>query len=270
MKYMTFNFSCSYAGLANLLALHGLDTEDRTIALDMGLPYLFALEDRRYVAGPMLQGKRWFDLFLLPRGFMMVEEAVRREDVSAYLQDHGPAMLGLRVSPESKHAVIYTSFYAGMYRFLNNKRRGSEEPDELFLTEEELLDRLDKNVTVGTVVPTAPEKTGLRPLLSASLETLERMREDMLEFCRREPGPQEIREAMDPLFRALLLDGITMLELLGEQEVRGMLRTLQGQLLTAVRENTILRMDTELLERAVEGYAALITAQIDSADGEKL
>ena len=270
MKYMTFNFSCSYAGLANLLALHGLDTEDRTIALDMGLPYLFALEDRRYAAGPMLQGKRWFDLFLLPRGFMMVEEAVRREDVSAYLQDHGPAMLGLRVSPESKHAVIYTSFYAGMYRCLTNPRRGSEEPDELFLTEEELLDRLDKNVTVGTVVPTAPEKTGLRPLLSASLETLERMREDMLEFCRREPGPQEIREAMDPLFRALLLDGITMLELLGEQEVRGMLRTLQGQLLTAVRENTILRMDTELLERAVEGYAALITAQIDRADGEKL
>ena len=80
MKYMTFNFSCSYAGLANLLALHGLDTEDRTIALDMGLPYLFALEDRRYAAGPMLQGKRWFDLFLLPRGFMMVEEAVRREE----------------------------------------------------------------------------------------------------------------------------------------------------------------------------------------------
>ena len=76
--------------------------------------------------------------------------------------------------------------------------------------------------------------------------------------------------ARDGSIRALLLDGITMLELLGEQEVRGMLRTLQGQLLTAVRENTILRMDTELLERAVEGYAALITAQIDSADGEKL
>lgn len=83
MKYMTFNSSCSYAGLANLLSLRGLETEDRAIALDMGLPYLFAREDGRYLAGPMLQGKRWFDLFLLPRGFIMEERTVRREDAES-------------------------------------------------------------------------------------------------------------------------------------------------------------------------------------------
>lgn len=269
MKYMTFNSSCSYAGLANLLSLHGVETEDRAIALEMGLPYLFAFEEGRYLAGPMLQGKRWFDLFLLPRGFMMVEEAVRREDVCAYLQGGGPAMLGLRVSPKSKHAVLYTGFDAGMYHFLNNKRWDSHELDEFLLTAEELSERLEEAVVIGTVVPAAPVPADLRPLLRASLETLERLRGDLLDFCRREPGPQELREAMDPLFRALLLDGVTMLELLEEREVRGMLRTLQNQLLTAVREGTALRMDPALLERAVKGYQALVQARIDSIKEEE-
>ncbi len=39
MKYMHFNSSCPYAGLANLLDLHGLDTEDYKIALEMGCPF---------------------------------------------------------------------------------------------------------------------------------------------------------------------------------------------------------------------------------------
>jgi len=45
MKYMTFNSSCSYAGVANMLAQYGIDTYDRTIAQKMKLPYLFARED---------------------------------------------------------------------------------------------------------------------------------------------------------------------------------------------------------------------------------
>lgn len=57
MKYMTFNSSCSYAGLANLLAFYDIDVGDREIALDMGLPYLFAKEQEKYLAGPMLQNQ---------------------------------------------------------------------------------------------------------------------------------------------------------------------------------------------------------------------
>jgi len=39
MKYMHFNSSCPYAGLANLLELQGVETEDYKIALEMNLPY---------------------------------------------------------------------------------------------------------------------------------------------------------------------------------------------------------------------------------------
>ena len=54
MKYMTFNSSCSYAGVANMLEQYGVDVEDRIIALGMKLPYLFAQEGGVYMAGPML------------------------------------------------------------------------------------------------------------------------------------------------------------------------------------------------------------------------
>lgn len=57
MKYMSFNSSFSYTGLANILLLNGVDTEDREIALEMQLPYLFAKEDGVYRSGPLLQGK---------------------------------------------------------------------------------------------------------------------------------------------------------------------------------------------------------------------
>ena len=134
MKYMTFNASCSYAGLANLLDWYGVDVEDRVIALKMGLPYLFAREGRRYLSGPMLQGAEWFDLYLHPIGFTFIEHRLERAEVCSFLKDHPPAMLGLRVTPESKHAVVYTGGGGGEYCFINNKRQDSTEPETLRLT----------------------------------------------------------------------------------------------------------------------------------------
>lgn len=76
MKYMHFNSSCSYAGLANMLAFLGFETEDYQIALDIKLPFLihFDPETGSYRAGAMLQSKEWFELYLRPRGFCYKEE----------------------------------------------------------------------------------------------------------------------------------------------------------------------------------------------------
>ncbi len=62
-KYMHFNSSCSYTALAMLLSDKGIDTEDTDIALEIGLPWMFDREEGYYLAGPMLQGAKWFDLF---------------------------------------------------------------------------------------------------------------------------------------------------------------------------------------------------------------
>ena len=79
MVYMTFNSSCSYAGVANMLAQYHFAVDDRTIAMDMRLPYLFTYEDGIYMAGPMLQSADWFNLYLNPVGFHMIETAVSAE-----------------------------------------------------------------------------------------------------------------------------------------------------------------------------------------------
>ena len=95
-KYMTFNSSCSYAGLANMLLRYGVDTQDREIARDMKLPFLFAYEEDEYRAGPMLQGAQWFNLYLHPRGLEMRETEVPAQSVAAYLRRQRTAMLGIR------------------------------------------------------------------------------------------------------------------------------------------------------------------------------
>lgn len=56
MKYMHFKASCSYAALAAIIEMNGVDAEDYIIALDIKLPWIFAKEDDGYISGPMLQG----------------------------------------------------------------------------------------------------------------------------------------------------------------------------------------------------------------------
>ena len=63
MKYMTFNSSCSFAGVANMLESKGLDFQDYQVAAGMELPYIVARDNGGYIAGAMLQEKKYFDIF---------------------------------------------------------------------------------------------------------------------------------------------------------------------------------------------------------------
>lgn len=131
MKYMTFNSSCSYAGVANMLESYGVNVEDRQIALDMELPYLFSCENGIYCSDPMLQTAKWFNLYLEPRGFIMTETMLLKEEVCAFLREVHirPAMLGIAFSPRGKHAVVYTGMEGDCYKFPNNKPQKSPAPD---------------------------------------------------------------------------------------------------------------------------------------------
>lgn len=267
MKYMTFNSSCSYAGLANLLSHYGIDTEDRAIALQMGLPYLFAYEDGQYLSGPMLQGAQWFNLYLHPRGLTLTEHHLSREEVCPYLQANPPAMLGLRVTPTSKHAVIYTGSREGEYHFLNNKHQTSPEPETLHLTESDLLSRLDETVTIGILEKIKPIPVNLQPYLEKSLTTLHSLQSELTAFCSREQPPAAQQQAMETLFRPILLDGVTMLELLEEEQLASSLRTVRTQFIKAVKESrpAVLssRLNMSLLTTVMTEYAQLIAAEME-------
>ena len=262
MKYMTFNSSCSYAGVANMLSQYGIDTDDRTIALKMHLPYLFAKEDGTYLSGPMLQSADWFNLYLHPIGFTMTEREIQREQVTEMLQGEKTAMLGIRVSPQSKHAVIYLGENHGSYRFLNNKWQHTDEPEQLLLSKPELLARLDDSVVVATLKPIPSREVDFQPLLKQSVQVLEDLKCDVQAFCAKQQSPQSLMAAMNTLLRAILLDGITMLELCGETALAEKLRSVQGEFLTAVRKKSAVTLSKEIavdaLVEAIAEYQQLI------------
>ena len=78
MKYMTFNSSCAFAGIANMLMKKGISVEDYEVALGIELPYLMVREGESFLAGTMLQEKKWFDIFLKKQGFELSEKSLKK------------------------------------------------------------------------------------------------------------------------------------------------------------------------------------------------
>lgn len=270
MKYMTFNSSCSYAGLANLLSLYGTDTEDRKIALEMGLPFLFDYENGCYFSGPMLQGEKWFNLYLKTVGYAMTEKEVNKEQLCIYLRDLQYAMLGVYVSEGNKHAVIYTGMKDGKFCMLNNKWEQADVPDTLLLSEQELLQRVDETVMVAVLDKTACEPVKTESLMERSISVLQTLAQEIAGFCSREKSSVDIRSSMNTLFRAILLDGITMLDLIGETQISQKLKIVQGQFMNAVKENKPLQLnqslDIALLNSAITEYIDIIRAHAQTRE----
>lgn len=262
MKYMTFNSSCSYAGIANLLSFYGIDTEDRMIALEMGLPFLFDCEDGHYFSGPMLQGAKWFNLYLKTIGYTMTEKEVNKEEICDHLRELQYAMLGIFVSEGKKHAVIYTGMKDGKFCMLNNKWEQADEPDTLLLSEQELLRRVGETVTVAVLNKTACEAVETESMAKHSISVLQSLGKEITGFCSQEKSSMDIRLSMNTLFRAILLDAITMLDLIGETQISQKLKIVQGQFMNAVKENKPMQLDQcldiALLNSAITEYMNLI------------
>ena len=266
MKYMHFNSSCSYAGLANLLELEGVDTEDYRIAGEMYLPYFlsFDVESGYYQAGPMLQSADWFDLYLLPRGFRYVETRFPKEQLCDYL--NGASMLGLRVSEGAKHAVVFLKKSGEIYRFLNNRRENSLEPEMLELTGDELRERTDETVVVGHLENCKAQSVDFRPVMEKSVCLWKQLRTELHLFCGQPQSSEDLFASMNRLFRPLLLDGLSMMQLLGQVELTAMLQLLQGQYLNGLKQRKELclaaYMDMDMLDKAIDRMIDLINVQI--------
>ncbi len=264
MKYMHFRASCSFAALAEIMESYGVDTEDYCIAMEMKLPWLFSKEDDTYVCGINHQGAKWFDLWLMPRGFRMEEIAIEKRDIGDYLKSRKNIMLGIKTE-YGKHAVVLKS-YDGEYHFFNPVHEGSDQPVDLSLSGRELLDSVEDIIMVGGVVKANPETVDLIPLLKNSIEILKNCLGDVEVFAKEEHSAQEYALAMERLFRPLLLDGITMLELAGEELLAGEFRKVQKDFLSFMRgSKTGKLMNSLSLERLhaiTMEYANLIEKQI--------
>lgn len=237
MKYMTFNSSCSYAGIANLLEQYGIDTSDRAIALAMKLPFLFSYRDGVYLSGPMLQKAEWFDLYLNPIGFRVLEETIHVDEIADYLKAQKTAMLGIKQGEAGKHAVVYIGTKSDMLIFLNNKWEAEESPCEIRLTVDELKQRIEPKVVVATLQQIPPKHVNLTDKLELSINVLQANLVDIIELCDTQETVANLRLTLNTLFRPLFLDGITMLNLIGEIELAEDFLSLQQELLSALRQD---------------------------------
>lgn len=268
MKYMNFNSSCAYAGLANMLAFYGVETEDYKIAEKMGLPYYFAKENGTYKAGPMLQGKRWFDLFLLPEGFCLEETKLEKNQIPDFLTRQKCAMIGIKTEFETKHAVVYCGKQGDKLIFLNNKKKDSEEPSYIRLSPQELPARLEEISTVALLkrreIDSAPCAPAYAQILQESLAVFRQMKREIIIFCKRPQSWETLMAARDVLFRPILLDAVNMLPLIGEKELCEKLRFIQAQYVQILRrkknEDSVLARELSMpvFEEAMELYEKII------------
>ena len=263
MKYMHFKASCSYAALAAIMELNGVDTEDYRIALEIKLPWLFSKKGSAYISGPMLQGAKWFNLWLAPRGYRMAEEMIERERLCNYLRTHKPAMLGIQTL-YGKHAVVFEK-YDGEYHFINPTHESSGERTEFSLSEEELTDSVDQETMVGMVISAEAEQPSLLPYLNDSISVIRENCADIEAFATEKHDPNIYSPMMNNLFRPLLLDGITMLELAGETALAHAFTQLQQQFMVfmrGTREEALQEtLSLDRLHDLTEQYARLIKRQ---------
>lgn len=233
MKYMHFKASCSYTALADLLEQERINADDYNIALEIGLPWIFAKDGDDYITGPMLQGAKWFDLWLSPRGFTFREDTVETGALPEALKHSSPCMFGMQ-TPYGKHAVVFTS-YDGSFHLLNPTYENSGEATELVMSARELTAAAGGPVILGRLQRTAPRDVDLRAVWAASIPILRQNVAEISVFASAPHSPEAYTAALNRLFRPLLLDGITMLELVGEANLAEQFRSLQGELMAFLR-----------------------------------
>lgn len=228
MKYMHFNSSCSYASIANLLYLEGIDTEDFVIALAIDLAYLLVKDGTSYLAGTMLQSKEIFDIYLNPLGYEFIEENYDKDEVLKMLEAADKNyMLGVNIAKGNKHAIVFHEYKDNEFRFINNKYDDSDEPDEFKWTAEELKERLDDQTHLAHLEKCDAKDVDMEEILQKSIENLGALKKDIINFSKREISKNELRESMNTLFRAALLDLETMFLLIEEEKL--MKRTIKLQ-----------------------------------------
>lgn len=237
MKYMHFNSSCSYAGLANLLYSDGIDTEDFVIALAIDLAYLLVKDGASYLAGTMLQSKEIFDIYLNGIGYEFIEENYDKDEVLKILEASDKNyMLGVNIAQGNKHAIIFKEHKDNEFRFINNKYDDSDEPDEFLWTAEELKKRLDEKIFLAHLEKCDVKDVDMEEPLLKSIENLGALKEDIINFSKREISKNELRESMNTLFRAALLDLVTMFLLIEEDKLMKRTKKLQKEYINVIKK----------------------------------
>ncbi len=233
-RYMHFNSSCSYCAVAYILSSFNIGVEDTDIALNIGLPYIFAFENGEYLAGPMLQSSKYFNLFLNPLGLTFKENRVSKEDLLSYINNKKNLMFGIKTD-FGKHAVVLVDHVNDMYSFFNPTHEESNQETIINLNEEDLLSRVDEEITIGEIQYCKKKIVDLKRIYRESITNLENYEKDVINFVDNNDDIEEYQKQLEVLFRPLLLDGLTMMRLINNDEITKIMKESQNNLLNFIR-----------------------------------
>ena len=175
----------------------------------------------------------------------MTETAVPAAHVPKYLKAQEIAMLGLHTNHSGKHAVVYTGTQNGKLVFLNNKWANTDAPEQLLFTETELTAQIPATAMIATLKPIPPKPAAWTEILLRSERVIWQNLEEVQSLSSHRKTVGALRGTLDTLFRPLLLDGITMLTLLGEHELAQRFTAVQRQFLKVLNRDP---QDTVKLE----------------------
>lgn len=228
-----------------------------------------ARDNGGYIAGAMLQEKRYFDIFLKKIGYELTEEKIDRQKVFLYLKEKNCAMLGIKIDERHKHAVVYTGNDGDVLLFINNKHRKSDEPCEIRIDEGELRQRLDDVTAVASLKHYEGEPMNPLPYMQASLECLDELYSKTEQFSSEHQSRENVLNTVDTLFRPLLLDSVAMMELAGASSVAECIRAQQKKYIDAVFKGQTERIrlcdyiDMAQLKNIVDEWKRLTAERID-------
>lgn len=232
-KYMHANSSCSYCAISYMVQDFDIDVTDIDIAKEINLPLMFEKNNSQYNSGFMLQSKKWFDLFLNPRGLELKGLTFDKNSAVAFFKENKNVMIGLK-TPQGKHAVVLNGYKDGCFRFFNPTHEGSGEEECLVLNEEALINSLDNKLSVARIVSHEKKSVDLKTNIVESISALSFYKNDLETFIENNTARDSYRNNLD-LFRPLLLDGLTMMEIASENSLLPLIEQAQKQLLSFIR-----------------------------------
>ncbi len=272
MKYMTFNNSCSYAGVANLLEDFEIEIEDYELAIEMKSPYIFKYDEyfKKYISGAMLQNEKYFNYYLRAKDLKFIENKFEKGEVLNYLNSlKEKSMIGLIMDNGRGHGVVYCGVKDGKYLFLNNKRKDSAEVNYFNYSKEELEQRLMETTFIGYIVKklkSRKENTDQIEEIKDSIRVLDEYKSRIIVFCKKEQSVEALKDAMDSYFRALFLDVYSMMQIIGEEELVLAIGQIRKDFLAAMKLNIPLKLSNyismEEFKSVIERYKDIIKLHI--------
>lgn len=269
---MTFNNSCSFAGVANMLEDFSIDIEDYQLAIEMKVPFIFKFDEhyKSYVSGSMLQEDKYFNYCLQKWNLKLIGNRVPKEKAISFLSTlNQNAMIGLNISEGYKHAVIYCGYKNKEYIFLNNRRRDTNDPECYKFSYDVLEEKMDETTFISYIDrDTEKSKLDIDKEIKESTTYLEKYRKEVEDFCQKEQSVNSLKNAMNTYFRALFLDVYSMMAIIEEVKFVEQISKVRSEYLKAMKLNKSLVLtdyiSLEELKNIIDQYKKIIELQIQN------